>query len=46
MINLFEYQNKVEIQESFDGLESFLDQIWKSHEKNSLFHENENEKIE
>ena len=46
MINLFEYQNKVAIQESFDGLESFLDQIWKSREKNSLFYENGNEKIE
>jgi 5-methylcytosine-specific restriction enzyme subunit McrC len=46
MINLFEYQNKVAIQESFDGLESFLDQIWKSREKNSLFSENGNEKIE
>ena len=46
MINLFEYQNKVAIQKSFDGLESFLDQIWKSREKNSLFSENGNDKIE
>ena len=36
MINLFEYQNKVDIQNSFEGLESFLDEIWNSREKNSF----------
>ena len=46
MINLFEYQNKVDIQESFDGLEGFLDEIWNSREKNSFYLENGNDKIE
>jgi 5-methylcytosine-specific restriction enzyme subunit McrC len=41
MINLFEYQNKVDIQVSLDGLEEFLDEIWNSREKNS-FHNNYN----
>lgn len=46
MINLFEYQNKVDIQESFDGLEGFLDEIWNSREKNSFYSKNRNDKIE
>jgi 5-methylcytosine-specific restriction enzyme subunit McrC len=46
MINLFEYQNKVEIQDSFEGLEGFLDEIWNSREKNSFYSENGNDKIE
>ncbi len=46
MINLFEYQNKVDIQDSFEGLERFLDEIWNSREKNSFYTENENNKIE
>lgn len=46
MINLFEYQNKVDIQASFDGLEGFLDEIWNSREKNSFYSENGNDKIE
>ena len=46
MINLFEYQNKVDIQASMDGLEGFLDAIWNSREKNSFYSENDNEKIE
>jgi 5-methylcytosine-specific restriction enzyme subunit McrC len=46
MINLFEYQNKVDIQASFDGLEGFLDEIWNSREKNYFYSENGNEKIE
>jgi 5-methylcytosine-specific restriction enzyme subunit McrC len=46
MINLFEYQNKVDIQDSFEGLEGFLDEIWNSREKNSFYSENGNEKIE
>ena len=36
MINLFEYQNKVDIQDSFEGLEGFLDEIWNSREKHSF----------
>jgi 5-methylcytosine-specific restriction enzyme subunit McrC len=46
MINLFEYQNKVDIQASFDGLEGFLDEIWNSREKNSFYSENGNDNIE
>ena len=37
MFNLFEYQNKVDIEDSLDGLERFLDQIWNSREKNSYY---------
>ena len=46
MINLFEYQNKVTIQDDFKGLEGFLDEIWNSREKNSFYSENGNDKIE
>jgi len=46
MVNLFEYQNKVDIQASFKGLEGFLDEIWNSREKNSFYSENGNDKIE
>lgn len=46
MINLFEYQNKVDIQASFEGLEGFLDEIWNSREKNSFYSENGDDKIE
>lgn len=46
MINLFEYQNKTDIQDSYEGLESFLDEIWNSREKNFFYSENESKKIE
>lgn len=46
MINLFEYQNKVDIPESFEGLEEFLDNLWNSREKNSFYLENDKNKIE
>ena len=46
MINLFEYQNKVDTLASFDGLEGFLDEIWNSREKNSFYSENSEDKIE
>jgi len=46
MINLFEYQNKVEIQDSMEGLEGFLDEIWNKREKNSYYSNPENDKIE
>lgn len=46
MINLFEYQNKVDIQASLDGLEGFLDEIWNSREKNSFQSENDAETSE
>jgi len=43
MINLFEYQNKVNSNPSLDGLEDFLDDIWESREKNSFYLDEENE---
>jgi 5-methylcytosine-specific restriction enzyme subunit McrC len=46
MINLFEYQNKVNNLASFDGLEEFLDAIWNTREKNDFYSENDNDKIE
>jgi 5-methylcytosine-specific restriction enzyme subunit McrC len=46
MINLFEYKNKVGIQDSFEGLEGFLDEIWNRREKNSFYSENGYDKIE
>ena len=47
MINLFEYQNKVNFEEdSFEGLEGFLDEIWKSREKNTFYSETGNDRIE
>lgn len=46
MINLFEYQNKVDIQDSLGGLEGFLDAIWINREKSSYYSENGNDKIE
>lgn len=46
MINLFEYQNKANIQDSFEGLEEFLDQIWSKREKNSFYLEKESDQIE
>lgn len=41
MINLFEYQNKVDIPDSLEGLEDFLDEIWNNREKNSFYIEND-----
>ena len=43
MINLFEYQNKVNSNPSLDGLEDFLDDIWEGREKNSFYLDEENE---
>ena len=45
MINLFEYQNKVPLPSSSEGLEEFLDDIWNNREKSSYYNQNEN-KIE
>ena len=44
MINLFEYQNKVGIADSLEGLEEFLDEIWNNREKNSFYSDLENKK--
>lgn len=47
MINLFEYQNKEEFTEDFEGLETFLDDIWRQREKHPYFNQDEDDsKIE
>ncbi len=46
MFNLFEYQNKIAVKDDFDGLESFLDDIWAKRENNSYYSENSDSKIE
>src|SRR6056297_1971198 len=43
MINLFEYQNKVELPDDFDGLEMFLDEIWNQREKTGYYFGNDEE---
>jgi 5-methylcytosine-specific restriction enzyme subunit McrC len=40
VLNLFEYQNKIAIKDDFDGLESYLDEIWSKREKNTFYVEN------
>jgi 5-methylcytosine-specific restriction enzyme subunit McrC len=43
MINLFEYQNKVDFpEEHIENLEVFLDDIWNKREKSSYYNEDEN----
>ena len=43
MINLFEYQNKVDFpEEYFENLEVFLDVIWNKREKSAYYNEEEN----
>ncbi|WP_421811480.1 McrC family protein [Flagellimonas sp.] len=46
MINLFEYQNKVEFEGSTSKLEGFLDEIWNKREKNSFYSDSDDDKIE
>ena len=46
MINLFEYQNKAGLEEQFEGLELFLDEIWKNREKSDYFFEEQENKVE
>ncbi len=46
MINLFEYQNKVEYPGEIEELELFLDNIWQKRDKSSYFIDTEMEKIE
>ena len=46
MINLFEYENKVDIPDTFDGLEAFLDEIWRNRETNSFYTSAEDKAIE
>lgn len=46
MINLFEYQNKIEFDSSFPELEDFLDSIWKKREKVDFYSDVESNRIE
>ncbi len=46
MINLFEYQNKKEFEGSFEGLELFLDDIWKKREKSSYYPDDESDRVD
>lgn len=46
MHNLFEYQNKLAFQDSFKGLEGFLDEIWNNREKNSYYSLREEDRVE
>jgi 5-methylcytosine-specific restriction enzyme subunit McrC len=46
VINLFEYQNKVEFPIAFDKLEEFLDEIWKNREKSDYYYDEASDKIE
>ncbi len=47
MINLFEYQNKTVLTPDFEGLELFLDDIWRNREKSPYWYGEENDtKIE
>ncbi|GGG05649.1 McrC family protein [Pontibacter amylolyticus] len=46
MIDLFEYQNKVTLPSSLDGLEEFLDGVWKNREKTDFYLNGQADKIE
>lgn len=43
-MNLYEYQNKEKYNESFKGLEGFLDEIWSKREKSGFYPAEQNEK--
>ena len=46
MINLFEYRNKEPLTESFEGLEEFLDDVWKNREKTAFYADEEEARVE
>jgi 5-methylcytosine-specific restriction enzyme subunit McrC len=46
MINLFEYQNKIEFPGEIEELEMFLDNIWQKRDKNSYYTDTETDKAE
>lgn len=46
MINLFEYKNKVHIEDNSGELEIFLNDIWSKRDKYSFFNHNLDDKIE
>ncbi len=43
MINLFEYQNKEELSDEFEGMEVFLDEIWRQREKTGYYYGKDDE---
>jgi len=46
VLNLLEYQNKVEYEASYDDLEVFLDDIWKNREKTGYYFDEQEDKVE
>jgi len=49
MINLYEYQNREELTDDFEGLELFLDDIWNQREKSGYYFgddDEEDQKVE
>ncbi len=46
MINLFEYQNKVEFKGDYPNFENFLDKIWNKRERNNFYEIDDSEKVE
>lgn len=46
MINLFEYQNKIQYSDPSRDIEAFLDEIWKRREKSGFYENEEDGKIE
>lgn len=46
MINLFEYQNKVDYPTPSDGLDAFLDDIWANREKTASYWSDRSDRIE
>lgn len=46
VINLFEYQNKVEFPNNFNKLEEFLDEIWRNREKSGYYFDDTSNRIE
>lgn len=46
MINLFEYRNAEGLPENAEGLEEFLDDIWRNREKSQFYRESTENKVE
>lgn len=46
MINLFEYQNRESFSGNYEGVEEFLDEIWKRRERANFYDSKDSEKIE
>ena len=45
-MNLFEYQNKITLDPSLEGLEDFLEEIWSRRDKSSYYQQTRDEKDE